>query len=131
MGVMLKIRDENSTGDKLAERTFEFYVEYITVRELIEARVTQELEGYKKGDDDIYYGLVEPTEAERLLNGCKPKSGITINLEKQKKAAIQAFENNGFFLIVDDKQLDDLDERIMIHSATEVVFLKLVPLIGG
>jgi hypothetical protein len=46
-------------------------------------------------------------------------------------AALRSFERNGFVVLVGGRQVVDLDERIDTHRATEVTFLKLVPLAGG
>ena len=42
-----------------------------------------------------------------------------------------AFEKTGFLILVDDRQITDLDTEIEIHHDTAVSFLRLVPLIGG
>ena len=34
-------------------------------------------------------------------------------------------------MLVDDRQVDELDEEIEIRPDTTVTFLKLVPLLGG
>ena len=36
-----------------------------------------------------------------------------------------------FFVLVDDRQLDGLDDEIAVRPETEVRFVKLVPLVGG
>jgi hypothetical protein len=45
--------------------------------------------------------------------------------------AKRAFYTNGFILLVDDRQVDELEEEIEIRPHTTVTFLKLVPLVGG
>lgn len=45
--------------------------------------------------------------------------------------ALDGFETGSFFLFVDDRQVTSLDERILLRSTSEVVFLKLVALKGG
>ncbi|MCM2389342.1 hypothetical protein [Streptomyces albipurpureus] len=45
--------------------------------------------------------------------------------------AIEAFGRNGFLVLVGDRQIVELDEPIEIAEAPEVIFLKLVPLVGG
>lgn len=131
MGVMLNIQDENTSGKLLAKSVVEFPVECINVKQLIEARVSQEAESYNSARDGNFTGFVQPTESEQLLNGYKLPKGQPIAIEKQKQAAIEAFKSNGFFLLVNDMQLTDLDDEIVITPGTVVVFLKLVPLVGG
>ncbi len=42
-----------------------------------------------------------------------------------------AFEKTGFLILVDDRQITDLDTEIEIRHDAAVSFLRLVPLIGG
>jgi hypothetical protein len=54
-----------------------------------------------------------------------------IDPEKQFELALRAFYTNGFILLVDDKQVEELEEEIEVRPDTTVTFLKLVPLVGG
>ena len=45
--------------------------------------------------------------------------------------ALHAFENNGFFLLVNDRQVESLDEEIWLGEGATASFLKLTPLVGG
>jgi hypothetical protein len=54
-----------------------------------------------------------------------------IDPEKQFERAIESFKRNGFFVLVNGLQVDELEEEIEIGSETTVTFLKLVPLVGG
>ena len=54
-----------------------------------------------------------------------------IDPQAQYEKAIQAFEGNGFVVLVDDRQIDDLDETIELRPDTAVTFVRLVPLVGG
>lgn len=51
--------------------------------------------------------------------------------ERQADQAERAFLANGFFLLVGDRQVLELDEVVHLGARTEVVFLRLVPLAGG
>ena len=131
MSVMLNIQDETTSGKLLSKCVVEFPIECITVKQLIEARVSQEVERYNLSRNGEFNGFIQPTESEQLLNGYKLAKGQSIATEKQKKAALKAFQSNGFFLLVNDTQISDLDDEIVITPDTVVVFLKLVPLVGG
>lgn len=131
MGIMLKIKDETSTGKLISESFVEFPIECITVKNLIEARVTQEVDNYNAEAGGEFAGLVQPTESEQMLNGFRLKQGLLVDIEKQKQAAIRAFKSSGFFLLVNDQQITELEDEIVITPSTVVVFLKLVPLVGG
>lgn len=131
MNVSLKIKDETSDGHVISESVVHFPAERITVKELIEVRVTQEVEIYNKTRSGEFSGLVQPCESEAILNGYRLVSGQVVDVEKQRQTAIQSFQSNSFFLLVNDKQLTELDDVILITPKTVVGFLKLVPLVGG
>ena len=128
------IRDETATGQSVHTFSLEFESESITVRELIRERVYQEVSEYNfrsRRQGGEFRGLVQPTDAERTLNGFKVPKGRDIDWEAQFARAIDAFARNGFFILVDDRQAEALDEPITIGSRTNVSFVKLTPLVGG
>ena len=75
--------------------------------------------------------MVSPTATERTLNGYKLTPRRAIDWETQFRRACEAFESNGFFLLVDDRQAESLDEEFSVGVETEVSFVKLTPLVGG
>jgi hypothetical protein len=131
MPVTLTIRDETTQNRNGQTFTLSFPAERLTVRELIRSRVYQEVEAYNSQQTEYFRGLVQPSEAEQTINGYKLLQGRQINGEAQFDKALQAFQRNGFLLLVDDRQLDDLDEIIELQPETEISFLKLIPLVGG
>lgn len=76
-------------------------------------------------------GLIQPTAAEKILNGFKLKKRKLIDAEKQMYIALDAFQKNGFFVLVDDLQADTLEQRVDIRPTNTVSFIKLTPLVGG
>jgi hypothetical protein len=134
MPTTLTIRDETtfSFGNDCDQGyTFDVLTERVTLRELIRTRVYREVRDYNLRQPEFFRGLVQPTEAERTLNGFKVRPGRRINPERQFERAIESFYRNGFLILVNDRQLVDLEEKIDIQPDTTVVFLKLVPLVGG
>lgn len=133
MPATLTFRDETATGDVLRERTLDFLDEDITVRELIMRRVQEEVREYNRQAErgGVFTGLVQPSDAEVERNGYRLRTPREISWERQRDAALQAFQANGFFILVGDRQVESLDERIRIQLGTEVSFVKLVPLVGG
>ena len=125
---ILTIKDETAAGRVLHQILLEFENEYISVKQLIEARIRAEIKRYEKNIDSYKKGLVLPTNLEKRLNNKKtPK----IDVEKQLYIALEAFQNNGFFILVDDEQVEELDEKFLINETTQVSFIKLTPLVGG
>ena len=134
MSTTLKIRDEttfNLGGDEDRGFTLDVPQERITVRELIRARVYREVRDYNLDQPEHFHGLVQPSDAERSLNGFKMRMRRRIDPKRQFELAKKAFYTNGFILLVDDRQVDELEEEIEISPDTTVTFLKLVPLVGG
>ncbi len=103
----------------------------ITVRELIRLRVYQEVQAYHEQKSDFFHGLVQPSEAEQTLNGYRLKLPRRIDWEEQFQRAVEAFEHNGFVLLVDRRQVESLEETLTLTPETQVTFLKLIPLVGG
>jgi hypothetical protein len=131
MPVTVTIHDETASGQKTDTFTLDCLTERMTVRELIRARIYQEVQDYNRREPEYFRGLVEPTNAERVLNGYKLEAKRKIDWQEQFDRALEAFGRNGFFVLVDDKQAEDLDQEYDVKVDTEVSFVKLVPLVGG
>ena len=128
---VVTIHDETLTGERMTAFTLDFLTTRITVRELIRKRVLEEVEEYNRTMPAYFRGLVQPTDAERVLNGYRLRNARRIDPEAQVAYALTAFERNGFFLLVDDRQMESLDGEIVLRVGTQISFHKLVPLVGG
>jgi hypothetical protein len=128
---VVTVTDE-TTGSKTQHRfTLEFLDERLSAREFIRRRVYQEVQDYNTRDLQSYNGLVQPSDAERTLNGVKLKTSRKLDWEAQYAKALEAFERNGFIMLANDKQLETLEEEFELTEGCTVTFLKLVPLVGG
>jgi len=126
---ILIIKDEAISGKLLHEISLKFENQYITVKELIAKRIQKEVERYQ--NDLTSYStncLVLPNDFEKRLKNKSPKR---VDIEKQVYVALEAFKNNGFFILIDDEQVDQLDQKFLIDEQTHVSFIKLTPLVGG
>lgn len=131
MPTTMTIHDETASGSKTNSFTLACLTETMTVRELIRARIYQEVQDYNQKEPEYFRGLVEPGQAERTLNGFKLRERRKIDWEEQFKKAVEAFDRNGFFVLVGDRQAESLDEAFRVKADTEVSFVKLTPLVGG
>lgn len=129
--MILTITDETFTGKVINKQEIEFETELVTIQEIVEKRVQQEVEKYNSKSKEVFNGLVEPSRAEKALNGYKLKSRELIDAEKQVYVALDAFNKNGYFVLIDNKQAESLDQQVQIKVDTVVSFVKLTPLIGG
>ena len=133
MLTLLNVQDQSTASLGKTEHTFRVRVsgESIRVRELIRSRVYQEVEQYNSRQPEVFRLLVQPGDAERAGSGFRMPRPRSINPDEQFEATIEAFERNGFVVLVDDRQVDDLEAEIALQPETMVTFLKLVPLVGG
>ena len=127
----LTIHDETVSGVKSCALELELPGGTIRARELIASRVEEEVRRFNAQATEVFHGLVQPSGSERLLNGYKLRTPRRIQPRPQVERALNAFTRNGFFLLVNDRQIENLDEEIAIGLNTQVAFVKLVPLVGG
>jgi hypothetical protein len=136
MPVTLTIRDESAAGQVFHEMPLEFPSERITVRELIRERVYQEVQDFNcQTSEKAFRGLVQPTDAERVLNGTRVEYRLAkhrpLDWKAQFDKALDAFEHNGFLVLIDSTQAESLDQQFTVGAGTQVSFVKLTLLVGG
>lgn len=104
----------------------------VTVSELIELRVRQDVADFNRRKPNIFNGLVEATRSEKILNA-KPTDGKRrkINPDTLVAAALEGFKSNAFILFVDERLIEDLNTVIDISTDPKITFIRLVPLVGG
>ena len=128
---MVTFVDETTSGDRGAGWGLEIAEERLALRELIRRRVFQEVAEFNARTPEVFQGLVQPKDTERVLNGYALRTPRRIDPEAQTELALKAFTGNGFLVLVGDRQFTDLDDEIELALGTEVTFLKLVALVGG
>jgi hypothetical protein len=131
MEMTISILDETSSGESISNSTIQLALEVTTLRELIRCRVQREVEAFNQENPEVFQGLVQPEESERILNGYKLKEARKLDWEKQYQKAINSFERNGFLVLLNDRQITDLDEELHLSSSSQIHFLRLTPLVGG
>jgi hypothetical protein len=129
MPLELPVRDETTSGESRSAGTFQFDTARLTLREIIRLRVEQEVARFNSADYEMFQGLVQPEESERILNGVRTRP--VLDAQKQFAKAIAAFKGNGFLVLLDDRQIMDLDEILHLTAQSKITFLRLVPLVGG
>jgi len=72
---------------------------------------------------------------QKVLLGRVDMGGEDLNQEVDPQAAVanalQAFEDRIYFVFIDDVQQHKLDSEVMVNPDSEMMFLRLVPLVGG
>jgi hypothetical protein len=130
MSVTVVVRDETPAGRALGEQRFTFD-ESVTLRELIRHRVREEVARYNLDRGPTFFGLVQPTDAEATPNGYRLRAPRTLDWERQADIAVAGFTKNAFFVLVGDRQVEDLDEELQLRETDDLAFVRLVPLVGG
>ena len=125
------VKDETGTGKVLNTFTLADLNEVMSLREIIKARIYQEVTDFNRKQEELstFNGLVQPGNIVPTSNGVRARR--VIDWEEQVEMALAAFETNGFFVLVDNKQAESLDQRFDVAVETEVSFVKLVQLVGG
>jgi len=126
----ITIIDESTLGENRAW-SLDLLDETVSLRELLRRRIYQEVTEYNARQSKYFHGLVQPTDAERTLNGYRLKTVHRLDWQAQYDKALEAFRYRGYILLVNDKQVADLDAPIELHARTKVTFFKLIPLVGG
>lgn len=124
-------RDETASGKFLYSFELPDVPDTITVRDLVRLRVREEVGRYNAAPTERFQGLVRPQDAETDLNGYRLSTPRRLDWEQQADIACTAFRRNGFFVLVGDRQVEDLDDVVDLTTASDVAFVKLVPLVGG
>jgi len=141
--MLISLVDEIPGQLREARGTMSVAAPTISVRELIRARMELEWEG-RLGDLHPAARLAVPGASFRLpgflrkSNGAGPNSGapglpahVQPCIEDMVGLALAGFERGCFFVLVNDRQVTALDDRVPLPDATEVTFLRLIPLQGG
>jgi hypothetical protein len=128
--MLMTVRDETAAGRAVGSIVLDV-PGTVTLRELIRLRVREEVARHNAAPSERFRGLVRPTAAEEDLNGYRMSTPVRIDWERQADAAVTAFGRNGFFVLVGGRQVEELDQELTLDEASDVAFVRLVPLVGG
>jgi hypothetical protein len=123
-----QVRQDGETGETLLLPDLP---DRVSLRELIRTRVREEVARANADRSRPRRLLVAPLEAEETANGYRLREGRLIDWERQAEVAVEAFEQQSFFVFVDGNQVEALDDEVALGVASEVRFVRLTPLAGG
>jgi len=110
----------------------------LTVSELIRLRVHNEFTSAK-----LYHETAsqQAKEIRKVVDGKADKQFIWMDSirkidlnttwEAEAEKACQNFQNSEFIIIAAGKQLESLDDELILDQESTVKFIKLLPLVGG
>ena len=121
------------SGESLRQRTIEIPSETISVRELIRSRVYQDAKesNARAASRPVEPLLVQPSDIEQTLNGPRFEKSTIVDWKTQFEKAVNAFRIKHILILIDDRQVHSLEEKIQITSTTKISFLRLTMLMGG
>src|SRR5882724_9622926 len=131
-------------GDVYPVGEVRFHKPVITVRELIGVRVDLELEAHRERETAVRNRVmpdIDISSHELQLNGAEKalrpsmfmacRGGESLARDRMIEAAEQGFLRNRFFILLDDRQAEHLDDQLELEKTGKVTFLLLTPLQGG
>ena len=131
MPITVKIKDQSGAGRIGMTTTLDSISSMITLRDLVRTRVREEVARYNAAPEPVFSGLVMPEGAQPTREGFRLPEPRRIDWQQQADRAIEAFERNGFFVLVDDRQVTELDETLDLAADSDIRFVRLVQLTGG
>ena len=113
----------------------------LTVKDIITAKVEVTVNSINKDPSVVKSNHHFSSDEEKRLNQQllekkdkelkKRIESLKLDAEKETYVALEAFQNNMFFIIIDEKQYSDLEEQVVITHKSQVKFIKLTQLQGG
>ena len=116
---------------------FESKVETLSLEKFLSHVVLQEIEAFKIRQEErkLLQVLSKEEMAAGTLKGKIDMGGRDLEQEIQPQEAIEnallAFKDGFYYVFVDQKQIEKLEEEITLYPNSHIMFLRLVPLVGG
>jgi hypothetical protein len=132
MTVVLKTVDQVPGAPTVDGPELSFQVGQVTVREIVRARVTSEVERHNsEREPRKFVGLVQPPAEEQQLNPRRPELARPLDAERQIEVALEAVRRGRVIILFNGEQVTDIDAPLIVTPVSEARFLRLVPLVGG
>ncbi|MEG3437344.1 hypothetical protein V0288_09455 [Pannus brasiliensis CCIBt3594] len=109
----------------------------LTLKDLLTRIVREEIDAFRTRQEQRR--LVKVLSREEIEAGIargKIDSGGRDIIQEVNEAeavhnALQSFEDGLYFVFIDDKQIENIDSPVQLHEDSQILFLRLVPLVGG
>jgi len=118
---------------------FVFETEVITVRELIARSVEAQLRSLHAHQAHAEAILARQYLSREDIQTLAQEGAVRVpgnggqapDLDREIRKACHGFTHNRFFIQVNGLQPESLDDKILLTAHTQVMFIRLMPLIGG
>jgi hypothetical protein len=127
----LTIEDRTATGTPVGHIDLPDVPDRITLQDLIRLRVREEVARYNLQPVEEFRGLVQPEGSDPVGRAFRLRKPRRLDWETQAGIACESFLRNGFFVLVNGKQVTELDDTIELAGSVDIGFIKLTPLVGG
>lgn len=137
----ITIKEEVFGTGNINELPIHFSSERLTLADLIQIKVAAKI---KQVNANLKLGKIETrflSKEEKILNSEAYQKRLKVeknkieeailDMEKSYYEALAGFQQNAFFVIVDGKQRENLEEELVLTEDSTVRFIQLVPLVGG
>jgi hypothetical protein len=109
----------------------------LTLKDLILHIVLEEIEAFRiRQQERRLVKVLSPEEIRQGVQRGKIDMGgqeiiSAVDVEAAIENAWQSFADGFYFVFIDDKQIETLDSLVNLNDNSEVIFLRLIPLVGG
>jgi hypothetical protein len=77
--------------------------------------------------DAIAWGI----EKGKIISGDREFDPQPVDRQAAFETAVQAFSDGLYYVFIDDRQYESLDEEVILRAHSKVLFLRLVAMVGG
>lgn len=109
----------------------------LTLRDLLSQIVRAEVAGFAdRQSQRRLMQILSPSQIRLGVEQGKVDSGGSdleqaVDPEQAIATALQAFADGLYFVFLDEQQQENLDDIVTLQPNSELLFLRLVPLVGG
>jgi hypothetical protein len=109
----------------------------ISLADLLCAVVTAEVEAFRSRQTEGRLNqILTPDRISQGLDRGKITSGGSeldqeVDLSMAIDNAIQSFQDGFYYVFIDDEQQTELDKPVQLQPQSQLMFLRLTPLVGG
>ncbi|GHO51233.1 hypothetical protein [Ktedonospora formicarum] len=130
MSIMITVNNESLQGEIQPPLQLEIFEEHCTLREIIRSRIYQDVTEYNARKRARQLCLIPPSPDQNHSEAVT-ENQPQLDWQLLYEQAIKAFGKRSYIVIVDTRQVTQLDSPILLTPESSVTFFKLVPLVGG
>lgn len=136
MKVKINMKKFSRKQNRISQIEYDYPGEIRTVKELLEETVKIGISSYKERmERGELLQVLSGEEIEDQAQSGKISFGVNYGihspkLEESMQNALQSFEDGILVLFVGDRQMERLEEPVVLGADTELTFIRMTPLAG-